>query len=96
MSWQPETGEFAARNANAVEAWETLAGWWDNTTGEADAFHHQVVIPATDRLLVVQPGERVLDVSCGNGGYARHLAAQGAEVVGFDASRRRRTDRRRE
>jgi 2-polyprenyl-3-methyl-5-hydroxy-6-metoxy-1,4-benzoquinol methylase len=87
MSQQPETGEFAALNANAVEAWETLAGWWDNTTGEADAFHRQLVIPATDRLLAVQPGERVLDVACGNGGYARHLAAQGAEVVAFDASR---------
>jgi SAM-dependent methyltransferase len=30
----------------------------------------------------------VLDVACGNGGYARHLAAQGAQVVAFDGSRR--------
>jgi 2-polyprenyl-3-methyl-5-hydroxy-6-metoxy-1,4-benzoquinol methylase len=88
MSQQPETGEFAALHADAVGAWEALAGWWDNTTGEADAFHRQLVIPATDRLLAVRPGERVLDVACGNGGYARHLAARGAEVVGFDAARR--------
>src|SRR5262245_65917978 len=81
MSQQPETGEFAALNDGAVRAWEALAGWWDNTTGEADAFHRQLVIPATDRLLAVQPGERVLDVACGNGGYARHLGARGAEVV---------------
>lgn len=88
MSQQSETGEFTALHSNAVEAWEALAGWWDDTTGEADDFHRKLVIPATDRLLALRPGERVLDVACGNGGYARHLAAQGAEVVGFDGSRR--------
>jgi 2-polyprenyl-3-methyl-5-hydroxy-6-metoxy-1,4-benzoquinol methylase len=75
-------------NAKSVEAWEALAGWWDDTTGEADEFHRKLVIPATDRLLGLRPGERVLEVACGNGGYARHLAAQGAEVVAFDAARR--------
>jgi 2-polyprenyl-3-methyl-5-hydroxy-6-metoxy-1,4-benzoquinol methylase len=87
MSQQPEAGEFADLNTGAVQAWEALARWWDDATGEADAFHHKLVIPATDRLLAVRPGERVLDVACGNGGYARRLAAQGAEVVAFDASR---------
>ncbi len=88
MSEQSEPGEFTDLRSRSVEAWEALAGWWDDTTGEADAFHRQLVIPATDRLLAPRPGERVLDAACGNGGYARHLAAQGAEVVAFDASRR--------
>jgi 2-polyprenyl-3-methyl-5-hydroxy-6-metoxy-1,4-benzoquinol methylase/GNAT superfamily N-acetyltransferase len=79
-------GEFAALNTGSVQAWEALARWWDDTTGEADAFHRTLVIPATDRLLALRPGERVLEAACGNGGYARHLAAQGAEVVAFDAS----------
>jgi 2-polyprenyl-3-methyl-5-hydroxy-6-metoxy-1,4-benzoquinol methylase len=87
MSQQPEPGEFPALNTQAVQAWEALARWWDDTTGKADAFHRKLVIPATDRLLAVRPSERVLDVACGNGGYARHLAAQGAEVVAFDAAR---------
>lgn len=87
MSQQPEPGEFIDLRTRAVESWEALAGWWNDTTGEADAFHRQLVIPATDRLLALRPGERVLDAACGNGGYARHLAAQGAEVVAFDASR---------
>jgi 2-polyprenyl-3-methyl-5-hydroxy-6-metoxy-1,4-benzoquinol methylase len=85
---QPESGELAALNAGSLDAWEALAGWWDQTTGEADEFHRKLVIPATDRLLAVRPGERVLDAACGNGGYARHLAAQGAEVVAFDGTRR--------
>lgn len=88
MSQQPATVEFAALHTNAVEAWESLAEWWDATTGEADEFHRKLVIPTTDRLLALRPGERVLDVACGNGGYARHLAAQGAEVVALDGSRR--------
>jgi hypothetical protein len=72
MSPQPETGEFPVLNADAVQAWEALAPWWDGTTGDADEFHRRLVIPATDRLLALRPGERVLDVACGNGGYARH------------------------
>jgi 2-polyprenyl-3-methyl-5-hydroxy-6-metoxy-1,4-benzoquinol methylase len=88
MSQQPAPSEFSALHTDAVEAWEALADWWDDTTGEADGFHRKLVIPASDRLLALRPGERVLDVACGNGGYARHLAAQGAEVVAIDASRR--------
>jgi len=87
MSQQPEPGEFSDLRSRAVQAWEALAGWWDDATGEADRFHRRLVIPAMDRLLALRPGERVLDAACGNGGYARHLAAQGAEVVAFDASR---------
>jgi 2-polyprenyl-3-methyl-5-hydroxy-6-metoxy-1,4-benzoquinol methylase len=87
MTQQPEPGEFTDLRTPAVESWEALAGWWSDATGEADAFHRRLVIPATDRLLALRPGERVLDAACGNGGYARHLAAQGAEVVAFDASR---------
>jgi len=88
MSPHPQPGEFAALHADSVEAWEGLADWWNDRTGDADEFHRKLVIPATDRLLAVLPGERVLDVACGSGGYARRLAAQGAEVVGFDGSRR--------
>ncbi|MFP3896920.1 MAG: class I SAM-dependent methyltransferase [Anaerolineales bacterium] len=35
----------------------------------------------------MQPGERVLDVACGNGLTSRRLAALGAEVVAFDFAR---------
>jgi SAM-dependent methyltransferase len=40
--------------------------------------------PATERLLELQPGERVLDAACGNGLTSRRMAAKGADIVAFD------------
>jgi len=57
-----------------------------------------------DRLLHwldAQPGERILDVGCGDGFYDHRIASQGASVVGIDmdkdalavAERKNKTDR---
>ena len=69
------------------DVWERNAAFWDDYVGpEGNAFHRELVSPAQHRLLEVQPGERVLDVACGNGQFARELARRGAEVVAFDYS----------
>lgn len=73
-----------AREARAI--WERIAGWWDQAIGEGNEFQRELVMPATDRLLVIRPGEAVLDIACGNGNYARRLARAGARVVAFDGS----------
>ncbi|MEV6014780.1 class I SAM-dependent methyltransferase [Streptomyces sp. NPDC051997] len=41
--------------------------------------------PGAD-LLGLRPGDRVLDLGCGKGGNAAHLAAQGMTAVGVDIS----------
>jgi SAM-dependent methyltransferase len=56
--------------------------------GEGNAFQRVLISPATERLLMVLPGETVLDVACGNGVFARRLAELGARVVAVDFSER--------
>jgi SAM-dependent methyltransferase len=68
--------------------WDAKADFWDAQMGEGNAFHTQLVGPAAERLLAVQPGELVLDIGCGNGQFARRLAALGARVVATDFSAR--------
>lgn len=71
----------------AETAWEPQAGWYDQLHGErGDDFHSQLLLPAVARQLQVRPGQRILDVCCGQGVLGRFLAEGGMEVVGVDAS----------
>jgi len=68
-------------------SWEATAEWWDDQVGpEGNRFHRLLVAPAQRRLLGLKPGERVLDIACGNGQFAREMAGLGVEVVAFDQS----------
>jgi 2-polyprenyl-3-methyl-5-hydroxy-6-metoxy-1,4-benzoquinol methylase len=72
-------------DARNTDVWERLAPWWDQLMGEAgDEFHRVVVRPTVLDLLDLRPGQRVLEIGCGNGGFARQLAELGAGVVAID------------
>jgi 2-polyprenyl-3-methyl-5-hydroxy-6-metoxy-1,4-benzoquinol methylase len=76
-----------ALNEEGRRQWEQKAAFWDTLHGdEGNRFHRQLVAPAVERLLALQPGERVLDVACGNGALARRLAALGGQVMAVDFS----------
>ena len=68
------------------EIWEHNAQWWDQAVGEGDRFQQHLVLPATERLLETRPEQRILDLACGNGLFARRLAARGARVLACDFS----------
>jgi 2-polyprenyl-3-methyl-5-hydroxy-6-metoxy-1,4-benzoquinol methylase len=70
----------------SLAAWAANAEHWDQIQGDHGSHWQRVVADATDRLLGLRPGERVLEVCCGNGFYARRLAAAGAVVVAADGT----------
>lgn len=79
--------EFSQEASRA--AWETNAEFWDEQMGdESNRFHREVVRPKVTELLDPQPGDRVLDIACGNGNYSAYMAERGASVVAFDYSPR--------
>lgn len=73
-----------AANEETREAWNANAAYWDERMGEGNSFVNVLCWPATHALLNIQPGQRVLDIACGNGLTARRLAALGAQVTAFD------------
>ncbi|MFW9787766.1 MAG: class I SAM-dependent methyltransferase [Candidatus Thorarchaeota archaeon] len=73
---------------NPKSTWDALAPTWVENMRRADEYHHtNIILPEVYRLLEAQKNERVLDVACGEGNVARHLARCGAVVTGIDISR---------
>lgn len=74
-------------NDEGRDLWNGKAEFWDNLHGdEGNSFHRTLISPAVERLLDLQPAERVLDIGCGNGVLARRLAELGGKVTAFDFS----------
>lgn len=77
-----------ARSQRAREQWDALAGWWKETFTEgADPEYALEIFPVAKATL--RGCARVLDVGCGEGQVARHLAQhqrEGGWVIGIDPS----------
>jgi SAM-dependent methyltransferase len=74
--------------AEVRDIWDAKAAFWDEHMGDGNTFQLELIGPAVERLLAVRPGERILDVGCGNGVSSRWLAHLGAHVVAIDTSAR--------
>lgn len=74
--------------AESRHIWDTNADTWDARMSSGGGFQTILIEPTASRMLDIQPGERVLDIACGNGIFTRHLAKLGAEVVASDFSPR--------
>ncbi len=68
--------------------WGTVASWYDQLVGESGSeYHREVVLPGVLRLLAPQPGQRAIDIACGQGVLCRILHERGVEATGVDAAR---------
>ena len=59
---------------------------WTSDTYRANAAYVPALGGAVFELLNPKPGERILDVGCGEGSLTEQIVAAGAAVVGVDAS----------
>src|SRR4051812_26754737 len=67
--------------------WGRVAQWYDDLVGEEGSeFQREVIFPGVLRMLALRPGEKVLDIACGQGAFCRLLAEKGAKVTGVDAA----------
>ena len=67
-------------------AWDELAAFWDERMVAGSTWQGHVIYPSVERLLRLEPGERVLDIACGNGEFARRMSGLGAQVLAVDFS----------
>jgi len=72
-------------NSNGTD-WNNVAQWYDAYLKGDDTYQAKVIAPNLVRMLSVAPADRVLDVACGQGYFARLVAHEGATIVGVDSS----------
>ncbi len=78
---------LAQLRRQVLDGWERGADFFDERWGDqGDEFHHGLFAPAAERLLGLERGARVLELACGNGGFARRLGRQGMQVLATDLS----------
>jgi 2-polyprenyl-3-methyl-5-hydroxy-6-metoxy-1,4-benzoquinol methylase len=86
MTDEGMNAEFPQHADDNRRIWNANAQWWDERIGDGNEFQTELIEPATERLLHITPGDRILDAACGAGRFARRMAALGARVVAFDTS----------
>jgi ubiquinone/menaquinone biosynthesis C-methylase UbiE len=68
--------------------WGNVADWYDQHVGDTGGeYHEKVVLPGALRLLSPAPGEKIIDVACGQGVLCRALHERRVEVTGVDAAK---------
>ena len=67
-------------------AWDANAAFWDEQMESGGTWQQFLIEPAVERMLRLERGERVLEVACGNGEFARRMATLGASVLATDFS----------
>lgn len=82
---RPERDKAGARSGRS--SWDPVAGWYDSTIGVRGSPHHRkAALPTVMQLAELRPGERLIDIGCGQGVLAHPVMKAGADYLGVDAS----------
>lgn len=66
--------------------WNDLASFWDEIMEAGSTWQGHLIHPAVERLLQLEPGDRVLEFACGNGDFSRRMSELGGRVLATDFS----------
>lgn len=67
-------------------SWDKSADWYQGVTEEAGSYQKEVILPNLLRIINPKPGQKIIDIGCGTGFFARALAEKGAVLTGLDNS----------
>ena len=67
-------------------SWEKVAGWYDHLLEGEGTYQKELILPNLLRLMDIHKGDRVLDLACGQGFFAREFGKLYAQVTGVDLS----------
>ena len=68
-------------------SWGGVADWYDDLLEKSpDSYQAKVILPNLLRIVDPKPGEKILDIACGQGYFSRAFHKNGAQVTGCDIS----------
>jgi ubiquinone/menaquinone biosynthesis C-methylase UbiE len=67
-------------------SWGKEAEWYSVHLEDDGTYHRKVILPNALRLVEPKKGQKILEIGCGEGFFARALAEKGSEVVACDIS----------
>src|SRR2546427_5085156 len=75
------------REDTSTRSWNAIADDWV-AHADTNDYRNHYLMPRLLTMLGDVAGKAVLDLGCGEGGYARQLVRRGARVTGVDGSER--------
>jgi len=75
------------RDDTSTRSWNRIADDWI-AHADTNDYRNQYLMPRMLAMLGDVRGKALLDLGCGEGGYARELSRRGARVIGVDGSER--------
>lgn len=76
-----------SKGKSSDTSWNDVAGWYDEMLeSEEGTYQKDLILPNVLRLLEIKKGEKLLDLGCGQGFFAREFFKAGANVSGVDLS----------